>query len=128
MENRRPPLPYYMAYQMPEENKNRIDGISDRDYFRQMYPEIVKRYIRVITDVLDRIDIRESYIYDEYPDKIRIERLTEIILRLIPLEKNLNRETQRNLVRVLLIEEVIERRKLISRRENYTNNVTQGYR
>ena len=128
MENRRPPLPYYMAYQMPEENKNRIAGISDRDYFRQMYPEIVKRYIRVITDVLDRIDIRESYIYDEYPDKIRIERLTEIILRLIPLEKNLNRETQRNLVRVLLIEEVIERRKLISGRENYTNNVTQGYR
>ena len=27
MENRRPPLPYYMAYQMPEENKNRIEVI-----------------------------------------------------------------------------------------------------
>ena len=109
MESRRPPLPYFMVHQMKEENN--MGGISDRDYFRQMYPGAVKRYVRVIADVLDRMDIRESYIYDEYPDKIRLERLTEIILRLIPLEKNINRETQRNLVRVLLIDEVIERRK-----------------
>lgn len=112
MDSRRPPLPYYMAYQIPKENTNRTGQISDRDYFRQMYPTVVKRYLRVITDVLDRMDIRESYIYDEYPDKIRIERLTEIILRLIPIEKNMNRETQRNLVRILLIDEVIERRKM----------------
>ena len=123
MDSRRVPLPYYMTYQIPEErnnmayqvakeNTNNTGGISDRDYFRQMYPTAVKRYLRVIKDVLDRMDIRESYIYDEYPDKIRIERLTEIILRLIPMEKNMNRETQRNLVRVLLIDEVIERRKM----------------
>lgn len=127
MDNRRPPLPYFMAYQLPEENEymsyqisqeniNNTERISDRDYFRQMYPMVVKRYLRVITDVLDRMDIRESYIYDEYPDKIRIERLTEIILRLIPMEKNMNRETQRNLIRILLIDEVIERRKLNGRK------------
>ena len=111
MESRRPPLPYFMEHQIQEDSKNSTGKILDRDYFRQMYPGTVKRYIRVIADVLDRMDIRESYIYDEYPDKIRLERLTEIILRLIPLEKNINRETQRNLVRVLLIDEVIERRK-----------------
>ncbi len=110
MENKRPPLPYYMAYEIPQENRN-IRDISDREYFRQLYPSIVKRYIRVIVDVLDRMDTRDSYIYDEYPDKIRIERLTETVLRLIPLEKSISRETQRNLVRVLLIDEVIERRK-----------------
>ena len=126
MDNRRPPLPYFMAYQLPEEkeymsyqisqdNINNTEKISDRNYFRQMYPMVVKRYLRVITDVLDRMDITESYIYDEYPDKIRIERLTEIILRLIPMEKNMNRETQRNLIRILLIDEVIERRKLDGR-------------
>lgn len=127
MDNRRPPLPYFMAYQLPEEkeymsyqisqdNINNTEKISDRNYFRQMYPMVVKRYLRVITDVLDRMDITESYIYDEYPDKIRIERLTEIILRLIPMEKNMNRETQRNLIKILLIDEVIERRKLKGRK------------
>ena len=110
MEKGRPPLPYFMAYPLPEENVNNMEREKDREYFRQMYPQIVKRYIRVIVDVLDRIDVRESYIYDEYPDKIRLERLAETVLRLIPLEKNMNRETQRNLVKVLLWEEVIQRR------------------
>ncbi len=111
METGRPPLPYFMAYPLPEENKNNSSGGgTDRDYFRQMYPKVVKRYIRVIVDVLDRMDVKESYIYDEYPDKIRLERLADIILRLIPLENNMNRETQRNLIRVLLAEEIIQRR------------------
>lgn len=112
MENRRLPLPYFMAYQMPEKNLDNTERtMPDRDYFRQLYPQSVKRYLRVIVDVLNRMDVRESYIYDEYPDKIRLERLTEIILRLIPLENNMNRETQRNIIRVLLIDEIIERRK-----------------
>lgn len=110
METRRPPLPYFMAYPLPEENRNSTERGTDRDYFRQMYPQAVKRYIRVIVDVLDRIDVRESYIYDEYPDKVRLERLAEIVLRLIPLENNMNRDTQRNLIKVLLWEEIIQRR------------------
>ena len=112
MERKRPPLPYFIENPMTQENRNGMDGISDRDYFRQMYPAATKRYLRVIVDVLDRMDIKDSYIYDEYPDKIRIERLTEIILRLIPLEDNVNRETQRSLVKILLMDEIVERRKL----------------
>ena len=110
MEYSRPPLPYYMAYSLPQDKRNSSESIDEREYFRQMYPQTVKRYIRVIVEVLDRIDTRESYLYDEYPDKIRLERLTETILRLIPLEKNVSRDSQKNLVRVLLWEEVIERR------------------
>ena len=111
MENKQPSMPYYMVYPLPEDNRTGAEHkINERDYFRQMYPQSVKRYIRVIVEVLDRMDIRESYLYDEYPDKIRLERLTETILRLIPLEKNISRDSQRNLVRVLLWEEVIERR------------------
>ena len=123
MGTRRPPLPYYVAYQTQEENKSNIGEMGDRDYFRQLYPQIVKRYLRVIVDVLDRMEIRESYIYDEYPDKVRIERLTEIILRLIPLENNMNRETQRNLVRVLLLDEIVERRKINNDRNSRRINI-----
>lgn len=111
MDRKRPPLPYFTEYEVPKENRNNGEEISDRDYFRQMYPETVKRYLRVIVEVLDRMDIPGSYIYDEYPDKIRIERLSEIVLRLLPLEKSVSRQTQRNLVRVLLFDEILERRK-----------------
>lgn len=110
MDYRGPALPYYMTYPLPEEKYSNIDRRADRDYFRQMYPQEVKRYVRIIVEVLDRMDITDSYIYDEYPDKIRLERLSEIVLRLIPMEKNMPRETQRNLIRVLLWEEIIDRR------------------
>ena len=110
MEKGRPPLPYFMAYPLPEENVNNMEREKDREYFRQMYPQTVKRYIRIIVEFLDRMDIKESYIYDEYPDKVRLERLADTVLRLIPLENHMNRETQRNLVKVLLWEEVIQRR------------------
>lgn len=110
MDLRRPPLPYYIEHLLPEESYSSSERESDREYFRQMYPQEVKRYISVIVEVLDRMDIKESFIYDEYPDKIRLERLSEVILSLIPIEKNLNRQTQRNLVKVLLWEEILERR------------------
>ena len=111
MENKQPSMPYYMVHPLPKDNRTGAEHkINERDYFRQMYPQSVKGYIRVIVEVLDRMDIGESYLYDEYPDKIRLERLVETILRLIPLEKNISRDSQRNLVRVLLWEEVIERR------------------
>ena len=118
MEIRRPPLPYFITNSLQEENRDYKGEITDREYFRQLYPQSVKRYLRVIVDVLDRMDIRESYIYDEYPDKVRIERLVEIVLQLIPLENKMNRETQRNLVRVLLLDEIIERRKIENKRDS----------
>lgn len=110
METNRPPIPYFMAYPMQGDSTNGLDQNSDRDYFRQLYPQVVKRYIRVIVEVLDKMDIKTSYIYDEYPDKISLDRLSETILRLIPLEKNISRESQHNLIKVLLAEEIIQRR------------------
>lgn len=110
MEQKRPPLPYFMAYPNGEQDITVMKTESERDYFRQLYPLEVKRYIRVIVEVLDRMDLRESYLYDEYPDKLTLERLSETILRLIPIENNIPRETQRNLIRVLLYEEIIQRR------------------
>ena len=118
MDAYRTPIPFYMTetyerminqntpetYEIQNEN-------SERDYFRQMYPLNVKRYLRIIVEVINRIDVKDSFIYDEYPDNIRLERLTETVLRLIPLENNMNRETQKNIVRVLLLDEIMWRRK-----------------
>ena len=44
-----------------------------------MYPEEAKRYQKIIADILDHIDYEGSMIYDEYPDKWQIYRLTQIV-------------------------------------------------
>ena len=118
MDSNRTPMPFYMTetYQRminnkPEDGSRRMQERSERDYFRQMYPENIKRYLRIIAEVINPIDARGSFLYDEYPDNIRLERLTETVLRLIPLEKHMNRETQRNIIRILLYDEVMWRRK-----------------
>lgn len=110
MAESRPSLPYSMTYPLPQTNSQTENPFNDREYWRQMYPIEVKRYLRIIVEVLDRVDFRESYIYDEYPDYLTLERLTEIILRLVPIGGGISRDGQKNLIRVLLYEEIYRRR------------------
>ena len=95
-----------------EKNENRAGRKEreDREYFRQMYPEDVKKYDKIVGEILNRLEGKNSFIYDEFPDKIRTERLAEIILKNIPLENNKTRESQRNIIKLLLWEEIIRRR------------------
>ena len=122
MENRRIPYPFFMTkeYEKMEREQQAMkiergtyNGEKerlDRDYFKQMYPTEVKRYLKVIIEILDRLDGKNSFLYDEYPDKIRIDRLADMILNNIPIEKNQTRESQKNVIKLLLWEEIVRRR------------------
>ena len=122
MENRRIPYPFFMSkeYEQMEREQQAMkiergtyNGEKerlDRDYFKQMYPTEVKRYLKVIIEILDRLDGKNSFLYDEYPDKIRTDRLAEMILKNIPIEKNQTRESQKNVIKLLLWEEIVRRR------------------
>ena len=122
MENRRIPYPFFMTkeYEQLERERQAIEidrgtyngekERLDRDYFKQMYPTEVKRYLKVIVEILDRLDEKNSFLYDEYPEKIRTDRLAEMILKNIPIEKNQTRESQKNVIKLLLWEEIIRRR------------------
>lgn len=52
----------------------------DLEYLQQMYPAEAKKYQKIIAEVLDKIDYEGSMIYDEYPDKWQIYRLTQLIV------------------------------------------------
>lgn len=106
----RPPLPFFMTYPSAVPAGNQSEKVSGRDYMRQLYPLEAKQYLAVIVGVLDEMDFRENYIYDEYPDQLTLLRLTDTILRLIPMRNNVSRETQKSLVQVLLYDEIIRRR------------------
>lgn len=91
--------------------------IRDLEYLQEMYPEEAKKYRKVIAEVLDRMDYEGSMIYDEYPDRWQIYRLTQIIVERIKEqtapETTENAESlagMKELVQVLLCGEIYRRR------------------
>ena len=52
----------------------------DLEYLQEMYPAEAKKYQKVIAEILDRLDYEGSMIYDEYPDKWQIYRLTQTVV------------------------------------------------
>ena len=106
------PLPFYMAYPSAVPAPDNNEKLTEREYMRQLYPLEAKQYLAVIVGVLDQIDFKENYFYDEYPDQMTILRLTEGILRQIPIRNNISRETQKSLIQVLLLDELLRRKEL----------------
>ena len=80
-----------------------------------------KKYLAVIYGVLDRMDYADSWVYDEYPDQMSLLRLVETILRLIPEKTNMTRENQRNLLQILLYDEILRRRQMNGRQQGGRN-------
>lgn len=73
-------LPFYMAYPLPLYYQQEDSVTRDLEYLQQMYPAEAKRYQKIIAETLDRIDYEGSMIYDEYPDRWQIYRLTQVIV------------------------------------------------
>ena len=111
MESRREPLPYYMAYPVSDEERDMERSQRDKEYFRQLYPREIKQYIKAVRKTVDGVSGKDSFIYDEYPDYIRLERLVEIIVNDLPLDHRITREGQKHIVRILLYEEIYDRRR-----------------
>lgn len=110
-------LPFYMAYPMPLFYQEEDTVMRDLEYLQEMYPAEAKKYRKVIVDVLDRLDYEGSMIYDEYPDRWQIYRLTQIIVDRIKdqaaAEKGgsgKSKEGVEELVQVLLCGEIYQRR------------------
>lgn len=73
-------LPFYMAYPLPMYYQEEDTVTRDLEYLQQMYPSEAKRYQKVIADILNQIDYEGSVIYDEYPDKWQLYRLSKIVM------------------------------------------------
>lgn len=73
-------LPFYMTYPLPLYYQEEDTVTRDLEYLQQMYPAEAKKYQKMIVDTLDRIDYEGSMIYDEYPDRWQMYRLTQIVM------------------------------------------------
>lgn len=108
-------LPFYMAYPMPLFYQEQDTVTRDLEYLQEMYPAEAKKYQKVIVDILDRLDYEGSMIYDEYPDKWQIYRLTQIVVNQLKQTGNVEQTEQdwdriTEFVQVLLCCEIYKKR------------------
>ena len=107
-------LPFYMAYPLPLYYQPEDSVTRDLEYLQQMYPSQAKKYQKMIAETLDHIDYEGSMIYDEYPDKWQIYRLTQMIVEKIRKsdEENADMDEERltEFIQVLLFYEIYRKR------------------
>lgn len=82
-------LPFYMTYpevtgRVYEQDR---DVMRDLEYLQQLYPLEVRYFQKRVGEILDRMDYEGSIIYDEYPDRLGLERLLESIWTIIKKEE-----------------------------------------
>lgn len=97
-----------MTYPMPLFYQEQDAVTRDLEYLQEMYPVEAKKYQKVIGEILDRLDYEGSMIYDEYPDKWQIYRLTQIAVD--KLKQSGEEEPSEDFVQVLLCYEIYRRR------------------
>lgn len=111
-------LPYYLTYPMPYSYQEEDNVTADLEYMMQMYPQEAKDYQKRIMRMLDKMDYRGSFIYDDYPDKVTIYRMTDQITTAIVREAESTgdiispekKEWIHDLVLILLFYEIYRRR------------------
>lgn len=57
--------------------------LEDLEYLQQMYPTYARKYQGVISSVVDKMDYDGSFIYDQYPDKLTIQRMVTSVMAVI---------------------------------------------
>lgn len=97
-----------MTYPMPLFYQEQDTVARDLEYLQEMYPLEAKKYQKVIAEILDRLDYEGSMIYDEYPDKWQIYRLTQIVVD--KLKDSGEEEPGTDFVQVLLCYEIYKKR------------------
>lgn len=85
-------MPFYMTYPLPMYYQDEDSIIRDLEYLQQMYPMEAKRYQKTISSILDKLDYEGSMIYDEYPDRWQLYKLSGDILDRIKREEEKSRK------------------------------------
>ncbi len=103
-----------MAYPLPLYYQQEDSVTRDLEYLQQMYPAQAKKYQKVIAETLDRIDYEGSMIYDEYPDKWQMYRLTQMIADKVKNAEgescDMDAEQLNEFIQVLLFYEIYRKR------------------
>lgn len=90
-----PHMPFYMTYPIPMFYND--DDIIERDmeYMKELYPDIAKKIQNYVEEACDKMDYNGSMIYDEYPDKIMLRKISKDIFEKIKVSGELQFELEK---------------------------------
>ncbi|MEZ3428259.1 MAG: hypothetical protein K1W13_12805 [Lachnospiraceae bacterium] len=112
-------LPFYMSYPAPYFMREEDSVWKDLEYFQQMYPAQAKQLQKRIAEILDKMDYEGSMLYDEYPDKWQLYRLSENVITILKQEEEESEqapaspekwEWMGDMVQIILYYEIYRRR------------------
>ena len=72
-------IPFYMAYPMQDVYLSEIEYERDRERLKEMYPKEAKRSQRVVEEECDKMEYDGSLMFDEYPDRVMVQKLCDDI-------------------------------------------------
>lgn len=87
MDYQRRVMPFYLSYSTPYFMKEEDSVLRDLEYLQEMYPKQAKDMQKRIVAVLDKMDYEGSMLYDEYPDKWQLYRLTDAVVAILRREE-----------------------------------------
>ena len=93
----------------PPAVRNRRFVEQEAEYFKGLYPQPVRGDQRLVEEACSRMDYMGSPMYDQYPDREFIYRLRDMIAH---RSGELGFHTSRELIQVLLVNEINRRRML----------------
>lgn len=109
-------LPFYMTYPLPMFYEEEDCIRKDLEYLQDMYPAEARKYQKKVSSVLDKFDYDGSIIYDEYPDRWAIYKMTGDIMAVLRREQGEEQILEekwnwiQQMVQLLLCYEIYKRR------------------
>ena len=109
-----PKLPFYMSYPMQNLYLTEMEYEKDMDRMKELYPKEVKRILECVEDECDRMEYEGSLMFDEYPDRMMLERITNRIYQNVTGEMEKRQDIEathlKSLIGVILNNEMYRRR------------------
>ena len=97
-------MPFYMSYPMQNLYLTEMEYEKDMERMKELYPREVKRIQDMVDEECDKMEYEGSLMFDEYPDRMMLEQITERIA------DRMHEPDLRNLIGVLLNHEMYRRR------------------
>ena len=109
-------MPFYMTYPMQNLYLTEMEYEKDMERMKELYPREVKRIQDMVDEECDKMEYEGSLMFDEYPDRMMLEQITDRIADRMReaegknLEASQRRDDLRSLIGVLLNHEMYRRR------------------